>query len=47
MCSTNLRFYEPPCLPPTSITGLELIGRVDGNATVCVIQCGKVIPEEM
>ena len=41
---TNLRLHKPPLLSATSIAGLEMIGRVDSNAMVGVIQCGKVIP---
>lgn len=43
-CGTNLGLYKPPFLPASSIAGLEMIGRVDGNTMVGVIQCGKMVP---
>lgn len=43
-CGTNLRLNKPPFLPAASIAGLEMVGRVDSNAMVGVIQCGKVVP---
>lgn len=43
-CGTNLRLNKPPFLPATSIAGLEMIGRVDSDTMVGVIQGGKVEP---
>lgn len=45
MRKTNLRLHKPPALSATSIAGPELIGRVDSNAMVGVIQRGKVEPD--
>lgn len=43
-CGTNLRLNKPPFLPAASIAGLEMIGGVDSDAMVGVIQGGKVEP---
>lgn len=43
-CGTNLRLNKPPFLPATSVAGLEMVSRVDSDAMVGVIQCGKVVP---
>lgn len=41
---TNLRLNKPPSFSASSIAGLEMIGRVDSDTMVGVVQCGKVVP---